>query len=125
MRALVADDDASIRSMIALILELEGFEVDVAADGAEAVRRARLAHPDVVVLDVMMPGVDGFEAAAMLRADPELHAVPIVFCTAMGNVDAGWRGWELGAAAYVSKPFETEVLVTEVLRAARPSVASA
>lgn len=117
MRALVIDDDPTIGEMLAVVLGMEGYEVVVARDGLAGVEAARQHRPDVVVLDVMMPTLDGWAVADMLREDPALRTIPIVFCTAMTSEDAVWSGWLRGAASYVCKPFVNDQLVAEVLRA--------
>lgn len=117
MRALIIDDDPTIREMLDLVLTLEGFEVDLASDGVQGVASAEAVTPDVIVLDVMMPDVTGWDVAARLAEHPRLSHVPIVFCTAMAGEQETWRGWQLGAASYVPKPFDNDRLVDEVLRA--------
>ncbi|HEX9766883.1 MAG TPA: response regulator [Nitriliruptorales bacterium] len=124
MRALIVDD-AAIRDMLSMVLEFEGFETELASDGTSGLATARARTPDVIVLDVMMPDMDGWSVAEILREDEELRDVPIVFCTAMAGEDQTWRGWKLGAASYVCKPFDNSQLVTEVLRAMQPRVAAA
>lgn len=117
MRALVIDDDPTIAEMLGVVLGLEGYQVAVARDGHEGLAAARQQRPDVIILDVMMPSLDGWAVADTLREDPELRTIPIVFCTARSSADDVWAGWQLGATSYVSKPFVNEELVGEVLRA--------
>ncbi len=119
MRALVIDDDPTISEMLAVVLGLEGYQVTVASDGHEGLAAARQQRPDVIVLDVMMPSLDGWAVADALREDPELRTIPIVFCTAKSSADDVWAGWQRGATSYVCKPFVNEELVGEVLRATR------
>ena len=124
MRALVIDDDRTVREMLELVLTLEGFEVRLAADGLAGLAAAEAAPPDVIVLDVMMPDLSGWDVAARLAEHPRLSRVPIVFCTAMAGEEATWRGWQLGAASYVPKPFENAQLIDEILRAVRQEAAA-
>lgn len=112
-RVLVVDDEAAIRQLIAINLELEGFEVHTAADGAEAVALARELRPDVVTLDVMMPNLDGWGAAQQLRADPVTRAARIVFISAKGRPDDLGRGLQLGDA-YITKPFDPDDVIDAV-----------
>lgn len=118
MRVLVVDDDPALRAMLEMVLELEGMEVRVAANGHEALEQLALERPDVLVLDVMMPGLDGWGVAERVRQDPRLADLPIIFCTAKTGADATWRGWQLGAASYVAKPFDNDALLAQILSAA-------
>src|ERR1700680_3917985 len=111
---LVVDDDSHVLQMIQWVLEDVGFEVQTAADGAEALMRARLRRPALVILDLGLPLLDGSQVAT------ELHtlygaAVPIVLITADGH--AAWKGNQIGAAAFLRKPFEITDLVQTVLQA--------
>jgi CheY-like chemotaxis protein len=114
-RILVVDDSDTIRSLITLNLELEGFEVHQASDGQECLDVVQTVRPDVITLDVAMPRLDGFGAAARLRSAPETSHIPIVMVTARAQGSDLSRGAELGVAAYVTKPFEPADLV-EVVR---------
>lgn len=118
-KALIIDDDVAFTRVIQLRLEQEGYEVIIADSGIEGLRQAYDGHPDLVILDVMMPGLDGWETCQRLR---EICDVPIIMLTAKdGKVDTV-RGLELGADDYVTKPFSTEELVARMralLRRAR------
>lgn len=105
-RVLVADDDPTIQQLVALNLEMEGYEVRLASDGAEAVTAAVEFAPHVILLDVMMPNMDGWEACAAIKARDDLADVPVVFLSARAQDADLARGDELGAAAYVTKPFD-------------------
>ena len=119
LHALVVDDSRVIRELIAVNLELEGFEVSTAADGERAVELASELAPDVITLDVVMPRLNGFEAAVRLRQDPRTAAIPIVMVTGRAqSVDLD-RGKEVGVEAYLTKPFEPTELVELVTRLAR------
>lgn len=120
MRVLVIDDDPSVRQMLELIFVLEGFEVHTSSDGTEGLSAVAAIAPDVIVLDVMMPRMDGHEVARRLHADPN-HDIPIVFCSAMTAADEVWDGYRLGAASYVSKPFDPQQMVDEITRVAHPA----
>jgi len=115
---LVVDDDLVIRQLIGINLELEGFEVHLAADGEEALRQAVEVLPDVVVLDVMMPRLDGLEVARRLRADPRTSSMRLVLVSARAQAADLRRGEDIGADAYVTKPFEPDDLVGVVRRLA-------
>ena len=121
MRVLVIEDDPIVADMLQMVLQVEGFSVDVAADGGEGLELASVARPDVIILDVMMPEVDGWAVAEQLQRDQDMASIPIVFCTAKADVDSTWRGWQLGAASYVTKPFDNELLISELIRVTRPT----
>ena len=110
---LVVDDDAVILKLLQVNFELEGYEVICAAGGAEALLRARDCSPDVVVLDVMMPGIDGLEVARELRADPATAALPILLLSAKAQVSDIDAGREL-ADDYMTKPFDAGELLDRV-----------
>ena len=105
-RVLVVDDDASIRRLLEVTFRTEGLDVETARDGRDGLARALSDPPDVVVLDVMMPELDGWEVAERLAADPRTATVPVVFLSARTQDADVTRGRELGAAAYVTKPFD-------------------
>ena len=110
-RILVVDDEPRMIKFIRLNLEHDGFDVVEAADGLEALRQVRDSLPDLVLLDVMMPELDGFETLRLLR---EITAVPVIMLTARGEEDDRVRGLELGADDYVTKPFSPRELVSRV-----------
>ncbi len=115
-RVVLVDDDPDLRKLVKLTLELTaGWEVEVAADGAEGIEAVRTHKPDVAVVDLMMPGMDGYEVCQRLKGDPETAAIPVVFLTARKELD-GLRVKELGVAGVVIKPFEPEELAGELLR---------
>lgn len=118
MKVLVVDDDDDIRLVVLLTLErLGGFDVMAASTGAEALALAAASSFDLILLDVMMPDVDGPETLARLRAQPETQKTPVVFLTAKAMPDEVARLERLGAAAVVTKPFEPAAMAA-ILRAA-------
>ena len=119
LRALVVDDSAVVRELIAVNLELEGFEVVTAGDGRAAVDLAREVAPHVITLDVMMPRLSGFDTVTLLRADAATSAIPVVMVTGRAQAVDMARGLELGVDAYLTKPFEPAELVEVVKRLAR------
>ncbi|MES9523303.1 response regulator transcription factor [Streptomyces capoamus] len=124
-RVLVVDDDATVAEVVAGYLGRAGYLVDRADDGPTALTRAAAHWPDLVVLDLMLPGMDGLEVCRRLRARA---AVPVVMLTARGDEDDRILGLEVGADDYVTKPFSPRELVLRVqsvLRRARPAVAAA
>ncbi len=111
-RVLVVDDEPNIVDVISMALRYEGFEVDAAATGAEALAKARDTRPHVMLLDVMLPDMEGFEVAKRLGAE---HArVPIIFLTARDATEDRVRGLTVGGDDYVTKPFSLEELVARV-----------
>jgi DNA-binding response OmpR family regulator len=104
-RILVVDDDQVIQQLLKVNLELEGYAVEVASDGEEALATFEGFHPDLVVLDIMMPKLDGWEVARRLKAT-EGGQVPIVLLSARAQEADVQKGTDLGVAAYVTKPFD-------------------
>jgi len=117
-RVLVVDDDDVIRQLIMINLELEGFEVVTAVDGQDALEKVRDMDPVVVTLDIMMPRVDGWEAAARLRADPDTAHVKVVLLSARAQEADLQRGNRIGVDAYLTKPFDPDELIGTVRRLA-------
>jgi DNA-binding response OmpR family regulator len=122
-RVLVVDDDVTVRDVVRRYLELAGHEVELVGDGEGALRRFAEREPDLVVLDLMLPGLDGLEVCRRLRVR---SAVPVVMLTALGEEEDRIAGLQLGADDYVTKPFsprELALRVTSVLRRSRVTAA--
>ncbi|HZG96564.1 MAG TPA: response regulator [Mycobacteriales bacterium] len=117
-RVLVVDDDDVIRQLIRVNLELEGFEVHTAHDGEDALAKAVALKPDVITLDIMMPRLDGWDAAAKLRADPETAHIKVVLLSARAQEADLRRGSRIGVDAYLTKPFDPDELIDTVRRLA-------
>ncbi|AVR88622.1 response regulator transcription factor [Thauera aromatica] len=113
-KILIADDEQNIVISLEFLMKREGFEVSIAHDGEEAVRRIRAERPDLVLLDVMMPKKSGFEVCQEIKADPALAAVRVLMLTAKGRDTEVAKGLALGADAYMTKPFSTRELVDKV-----------
>ena len=113
-RVLVADDDRAIRDALVRALELEGYVALAAPNGAEALALIREAAPDVVLLDVMMPGLDGWRVAEQLLEDDRTVGIPIIFLTARAEFRDRARGLDIGGVDYVTKPFNPLELATLV-----------
>ena len=128
-KILVVEDDPDIAELIAHYLQRAGHHVDRLAHGGEAPRRVHQTSPDLIVLDVMLPGLDGFMVCQALRSDPATAAIPIIMLTARGEEADRVSGLELGADDYVTKPFSPKELVARVAallrRVARPTTALA
>ena len=112
MRILVVDDDRAVRDSVRRSLEFNGYTVDVAADGAEALARVPLINPDAIVMDVMMPRLDGLEATRALRTAG--NDVAILVLTALDNVTDRVDGLDAGADDYLTKPFALEELLARL-----------
>ena len=123
-RVLVVDDNKVIRQLIRVNLELEGFEVVTAADGAECLEIVHQVRPDVITLDVVMPRLDGLQTASRLRADARTRQLPVAMISACTQVEVD-RGRVLGVDAFLAKPFEPAELVKLVGRLMRQGAAGA
>lgn len=113
-RILIVDDEPNIALSLEFLLQSQGYEVVIAHDGAQAVREAAAFRPHLVVLDVMLPVIDGFEVCRQLRADPAQAGVRILLLTARGRAAEVQRGIDEGADAYMTKPFATRDVVAQV-----------
>jgi two-component system, OmpR family, response regulator MtrA len=111
---LVADDDEDILTLVQLRLSRSGYEVVVARDGEEALRLAQEKHPDLAVLDWMMPKASGIEVLRAIRADAEIADIPVVLLTARASESDVQEGMDAGADDYVAKPFSPQELAARV-----------
>jgi DNA-binding response OmpR family regulator len=110
-RVLVVDDDEVIRQLIAVNLQLEGFDVSTAIDGQDCLDRVVEIDPDVITLDVMMPRLDGWETAVQLRKSPETAHIKVVLITARAQEEDKAHGGRVGADAYLTKPFDPNEMI--------------
>ncbi|HET7012463.1 MAG TPA: response regulator [Streptosporangiaceae bacterium] len=116
MKILIAEDSSTVRRLIAARLAADGYEVLEAADGEQALASVRAEHPDLLVLDKVMPKFDGFEVVRELRADPETRAIPIVMLTERTTEQDVLGGLDLGVDEYMPKPFSPHELSARVRR---------
>jgi two-component system cell cycle response regulator len=114
LRVLLVDDDAALRALYRFNLEASGVEVQEAADGESALNLLEGTLPDVVLLDVMMPGIDGWDVADRLAANPRTAHLPVIFITALADDEARARGASSGAIGYLTKPFNPVQLADEI-----------
>ena len=121
-KVLVVDDDTAIAEMIGIVLRAEGFEPSFCADGSEAVAAFHSARPDLVLLDLMLPGMDGIEVCARIR---EESGIPIIMLTAKGDTTDVVKGLESGADDYIVKPFNPKELVARIRTRLRPASSDA
>jgi two-component system alkaline phosphatase synthesis response regulator PhoP len=113
-KILIADDEPDIIEIVSYNLSKEGFEVFTAADGNEALQQARQHHPDLIILDIMMPGKTGVVVCQILRTQPEFAQTLIIFLTALSDETVHIKGLESGADDYVTKPVSPKVLISKV-----------
>jgi len=111
---LIVDDTAANLDVLTNYLDSYGYSVIVAQDGEEGVARARFARPDLILLDVMMPGIDGFEACRRLKANMETKDIPVIFMTALSDTSDKITGFSVGGADYITKPFQIEEVLARV-----------
>lgn len=116
MRILVVEDQDSIRRMIEALVSARGHAVTAVSTGTRAIDVAATDPPDMVLLDLMIPGHDGFEVCRRLRADPSTRAIPVIVISAMDDPDARTRATQAGATAFYTKPFSPIALLKEIDR---------
>ncbi len=114
MKVLIADDEQDIREILQYNLTAEGYEVITAKDGSEAIDKARIHKPDLIVLDIMMPKKTGVEVCEYLRTQPEFQDTLIIFLTALNDEGSHIKGFDTGADDYVTKPISPKVLISRV-----------
>ena len=108
---LVVEDDPEINELVGAYARIAGFEYRAALDGKTALSEISLRPPAAVVLDLMLPDIDGFEVCQRLKADPETRRVPVIMLTALGDEDSRARGMRCGASEYLIKPFDPDRLM--------------
>jgi two-component system alkaline phosphatase synthesis response regulator PhoP/two-component system response regulator VicR len=115
-KILAVDDERHIVRLVEVNLQRAGYEVVTAYDGREALEKVKSENPDLVVLDVMMPYMDGFEVLKNLKADPSTAEIPVIMLTAKAQDADVFRGWQSGVDCYLTKPFNPMELLTFVKR---------
>ncbi len=113
-KILVVDDEESIRTVVSFTLEQAGYHVETAANGDEALEKVYAQTPDLILLDLMMPMVDGWEVLRLLRANPETEKIPVVLLTAKGEIRDKMFALQQGASDYIAKPFAKQDLLTRI-----------
>ncbi len=113
-KLLIVDDNPANLNLLFDFLNGLNFEVVIAKDGKAALRKAEIAQPDLILLDVMMPGMDGFEACRILKSQPQTQDIPVMFMTALSDTVDKVKGFGLGAADYITKPFEQQEVLARV-----------
>lgn len=120
---LIVDDEEDVLELVRYNLDKNGYKVETAVSGEQALRKANSKRPDLIVLDLMLPGIDGMEVCKLLKNDPKTGHIPIIMLTAKGEEADIVTGLELGADDYVTKPFSPKVLVARVRRILHRAVA--
>ncbi len=113
-RILVVDDEDDLRSMLKFRLEAMDYDVSEAVDGQEGLDKARSSRPDLIILDLMLPKIDGFKVCRMLKFDEKYKHIPIIMFTARAQEKDKQIGKEMGAEAYVTKPFDPDILLSKI-----------
>ncbi|MCL9980476.1 MAG: response regulator transcription factor [Bacteroidia bacterium] len=113
-KILIVDDEQDILELIRHALNKEGYEVHIAVNGQQAIEKTAKVHPDLILMDVMMPVMDGMEACRQLKEDPATQQIPIIFLTARSEEFAELAGFEAGADDYIAKPIRTRVLTSRI-----------
>jgi len=113
-KVLVVDDEVNITQILEFSIGSEGFEVITAQNGEEAIEKARREQPDLIILDIMMPKIDGYEACRILKANPLTKNIPVMLLTAKGRDIDKRLGMEVGATDYIVKPFSPNRLVERI-----------
>ena len=111
---LMIDDESNSRKVVKLLLEREGYRVLTAPNGEEGLILAKVEQPDVILLDVMMPKMDGYETLRRLRGDQDMHEIPVIMVTAKGTEHDIAASFRLGAVFHVEKPYETKDLLQKI-----------
>lgn len=115
-RILIVEDEPNIAESLTFILQRAGFEVDTAADGAEALTRLRRQSFAALILDIMLPGMNGFDILRAIRSDPDLAELPVIVLTAKGQAKDRQTAEAIGASAFITKPFSNAEIVERVAR---------
>jgi CheY-like chemotaxis protein len=113
-KILIAEDERDIRDLVAFTLRFAGYEVFAASNGEEAVEMAPKVNPDLILMDVRMPRMTGYEACKAMKADPDLKDIPVVFLSAKGQESEKQQGMEAGAEEYLLKPFAPDQLTQAI-----------
>jgi DNA-binding response OmpR family regulator len=118
-RVLITEDEPNIAESLTFILNREGYDVSTVFDGEAALQRLRSDPPDIMILDVMLPKLNGFEVLKLVKADPALKALPVMILTAKGQTHDRRMAEEIGASAFITKPFSNRDIIEQVGRLAR------
>lgn len=113
-RILIVDDEDQLAMMVEMRLQAEGYETLLASDGQEGLEKAKKEMPDLIILDVMMPKMDGYKVCGLLKSDTRYKNIPVILFTARAQDSDQQTGQEVGADGYINKPFQPETLLSKV-----------
>ncbi|HTG02333.1 MAG TPA: response regulator [Nitrospirota bacterium] len=119
-KIIIADDNENIREALTYLLEDEGYQLWLAKDGAETLAKVREVIPDILLLDIMMPGMNGYDVCSAVKNDPLLKKIYVIMLTAKGQVAEQEHGKEVGADEYVVKPFSPMEILSKIKRISNP-----
>lgn len=120
-KILLVDDEPQLVEMVKMRLEANNYEVILASDGEEALEKARGEKPDLIILDIMLPKLDGYKVCRMLKFDDKYSSIPVIMFTARSQESEKSMGEEVGADAYIIKPFEPQMLLGKIKELLRES----
>lgn len=120
-KVLVVDDEQGILELLVMVLQDAGYDVSAASDGREAIVQALQDRPDAIVLDILMPGLDGWQTCEHLLSHDQTASIPIIFLTARARPEDQLRGWHTGCFDYITKPFEVDELLARIAAATSAS----
>lgn len=123
-KILIVDDEEDVLKLVCYNLQKEGYHTETAASGEEVLKKARAVLPDLIILDLMLPGIDGLQVCKNLKADAKTQHIPVIMLTAKGEETDIVTGLELGAEDYVTKPFSPKVLIARVRRILQRTLAA-
>jgi two-component system alkaline phosphatase synthesis response regulator PhoP len=113
-KIIVADDNENIREALTYLLEDEGYQLQLAKDGAETIQKVKEFRPDILFLDIMMPEINGYDVCRTIKSDPDLKSTYVIMLTAKGQAVEQERGKEVGADEYIVKPFSPMEILTKI-----------
>jgi len=114
MKVLIVDDESDLANLLKINLEVEGFECSIAKDGQEGIEKAAAMQPDVILLDIRMPVIDGYGALAELKKNRETSEIPVIMCTTIKGEENIKKAHDLGASDYIIKPFEPGEVLAKI-----------
>ncbi|MFH1353236.1 MAG: response regulator transcription factor [bacterium] len=114
MKVLIVDDESDLANLLKINLEVEGFECSIAKDGQEGIEKAAAMQPDVILLDIRMPVIDGYGALAELKKNRETSKIPVIMCTTIKGEENIKKAHDLGASDYIIKPFEPGEVLAKI-----------
>ncbi|OCQ88827.1 two-component system response regulator [Nostoc sp. MBR 210] len=118
---LVVEDSYTQRHLLEELLKANAFDVKTACDGIEALEQIQCDRPDIIILDIVMPRLNGYEVCRKIKRNPETQALPVIFCSSNAGMSDHYWGLKMGAIAYISKPFQPQELIQTINQVLNPS----